>query len=167
MRNQISNIQKTVRQFPSLSLRELGHTVCEHLGWYTPKDDYRIQSCLHMLQKLKELGILFAHFTLITLTQLFSNHSKGNINRSQTNDRKQAMQTNFKNNLITVARNIEGLFLQQKAILSKTLTHIVGCITHCQQRLRPNRSYERRSRKPMGKWMPSRDVALSKAVASG
>ena len=32
MRSQISNIQKTVRQFPSLSLRELGHTVCEYLA---------------------------------------------------------------------------------------------------------------------------------------
>ena len=82
MRSQISNIQKTVKQFPSLSLRELGHTVREHLSWYTPKGDYRIQSCLHMLQKLEKLGILFAHFILITLTQFFSNHSEGNINRS-------------------------------------------------------------------------------------
>ena len=115
-----------------------------------------------MLQKLKELGVLFAHFILITLMQLCSNHSEDNINRSQANDRKQAMQTNFKNNLITVARNIEGLFLQQKAILSKTITHIFGCITRCQQRLHPNSSYERRSRKPMGKWMSQRDVALPK-----
>ena len=97
---------------------------------------------------------LFAHFILITLTRFFSNYSEDNINTCQADSEKQTIQTNFKNNLITVARNVEGLFLQQKEILSKTLAHIVGCINRCQQRLRPNRSYERRSKKPIGKWMP-------------
>ena len=36
-RKQIADIQKTVALFPSLSRRELGYTVCEHLGWLTPK----------------------------------------------------------------------------------------------------------------------------------
>ena len=35
-RRQIADIQATVSLFPGLSRRELGSTICEHLGWFTP-----------------------------------------------------------------------------------------------------------------------------------
>ena len=35
-RKQIANIQETVNTFSTLSRRELAHTICEHLQWYTP-----------------------------------------------------------------------------------------------------------------------------------
>ena len=79
-RRQISNIQKTVEQFPFLSHRELGYTICEHLGWYTPKGDYRIQSCLRMLQKLEGFGIL----SLPEKAKKQSSHLKEIIWTSQT-----------------------------------------------------------------------------------
>ena len=57
-RRQIADIQTTVSLFPGLSRRELGSTICEHLGWFTPNGGYRVQSCLRMLEQLEELGIL-------------------------------------------------------------------------------------------------------------
>ena len=36
-RKQLATIQETVKMFPALSRRELGHTICEHLRWSTPK----------------------------------------------------------------------------------------------------------------------------------
>ena len=57
-RRQIADIQTTVSLFPGLSRRELGSTICEHLGWFTPNGDYRVQACLRMLEQLEELGIL-------------------------------------------------------------------------------------------------------------
>ena len=57
-RRQIADIQTTVSLYPGLSRRELGYTICEHLGWFTPKGGYRVQSCLRMLEQLEELGIL-------------------------------------------------------------------------------------------------------------
>ncbi len=57
-RRQIADIQDAVGRFPALSRRELGHTICEHLGWYTPTGRYRIQSGLRMLEQLEKPGIL-------------------------------------------------------------------------------------------------------------
>jgi len=48
-RKQLCDIQTTVERFPALSLRELGHTLCENLRWKTPKGAYRIQACLGAL----------------------------------------------------------------------------------------------------------------------
>ena len=58
-------------------------------------------------------------------------------------DGKPEMQANFKNGLAVVARNIEDLLPKQAAALSETVTRIAAC----RQGLRPNRPYERRSRK--------------------
>ena len=57
-RRQIAGIQATVERFPALSRRELGHTICEHLGWFTPKGDDRIQPGLRLLDQLEALGIV-------------------------------------------------------------------------------------------------------------
>ena len=95
---------------------------------------------------------LFAHFILITLTRLFSNRGEDHLNADRPDDGKTPMQANFKNSLMVVARNIEGLLLQQAATLSETITRIVASIAACRQRVRPNRSYDRHSRKPVGKW---------------
>jgi len=98
---------------------------------------------------------LFAHFVLITLTRIFSNHSETGFNSQTAHDSDQpTIKANFKNCLITVARNIEGLLLRQSTILVETINHIMVSIFSCRQKIRPNRSYERRSRKPIGKWKP-------------
>lgn len=95
---------------------------------------------------------LFANFILITLTRIFSNHSEESFNVQSTADKKPETKANFKNCLMTVARNIEGLIFQQAALLSETINRIVSSISSCRQKLRPNRSYDRCSRKPIGKW---------------
>ena len=57
-RKQIASIQHTIDTFCALSRRELAHTICEHLRWYTPKGENRIQACLSVLDDLEELGIV-------------------------------------------------------------------------------------------------------------
>jgi hypothetical protein len=97
---------------------------------------------------------IFAHFILITLTRIFSNHGEENFNSHLQNSEEPEIRANFKNCLATVARNIEGLLLQQATLVRETINTIVCSIASCRQKLRPNRSYDRRSRKPIGKWMP-------------
>ena len=67
---------------------------------------------------------LFAHFVLIALTRLFSNHGEGLLGgrrepRGATDGAQ--MRVNFKNSLLTVARHLEGLFLRHAAMLGETL----------------------------------------------
>ena len=57
-RRQIAAVQETVLSFPGLSRRELAHTICEQLRWYTAKGDNRIQAVLRMLEELDRLGVL-------------------------------------------------------------------------------------------------------------
>ena len=97
---------------------------------------------------------LFAHFILITLTRIFSNHSEDSFNSQNGEDSERNVKANFKNCLVTVARNIERLLFQQSVLLKETINHIMTSIFSCRQKQRPNRSYDRRSRKPIGKWKP-------------
>jgi hypothetical protein len=55
---QIADIQKTVQTFPKLSRRELGHTLCEHLNWFTPGGQTRVQACLNLLDELEAGGVI-------------------------------------------------------------------------------------------------------------
>ena len=57
-RRQIASIQETVRFFPQLSRAELGHTVCEQLGWQTPGGASRLQFALRVLEELERRSIL-------------------------------------------------------------------------------------------------------------
>ena len=99
---------------------------------------------------------LYACFTLIAMTRLFANHGEDHLNGCLPNDGKPLMQTNFKHGLAAVAANIESLLLQHASALRETVARIVSEIVRCRQRLRPARSYERRSRKPAGKWQRGR-----------
>ena len=45
-RRQIADIQTTVSLFPGLSRRELGYTICEHLGWFMPNGGYCVRKAL-------------------------------------------------------------------------------------------------------------------------
>ena len=56
-RKQLIDIQSTVNRFPGLSLRELGHTICDYLNWTTPKGENAIQSCLNALHEMQEAGL--------------------------------------------------------------------------------------------------------------
>jgi len=47
-----------VQLFPHLSRKELACTVCEHLSWTTPNGQYKVHSCLIMLESLEAYGIV-------------------------------------------------------------------------------------------------------------
>ncbi len=57
-RKQLAHIQETVKTFPALSRRELGHTICENLHWTTPKGAHRIQWCLGVLAEMEQIGLI-------------------------------------------------------------------------------------------------------------
>jgi Domain of unknown function (DUF4338)/Transposase DDE domain len=97
---------------------------------------------------------LFAHFVIITLARIFSNQTEDVLLLRKGTDNPRKMKTNFKNCLITVARNIEELFLQQITHIKNTITNITNSITTCFQKERPNRSYLRQSHKVIKKWRP-------------
>jgi hypothetical protein len=122
-------------------------------------EDFHAQSERGVTQEV------FAHFNLITLTRLFANHSEDGFHSSQStksDNEERVMKANFKNCLMTVARNIEALLLQQTHLLNETVNIIISSMSTCRQKLRPNRSYARCSRKPVGKWRapkPAKPVA--------
>ena len=97
---------------------------------------------------------LFAHLILITLTRIFSNHSEDHLNSSSHPIEKEKIKANYKNALVTMARNIEGLLLQQSELVSKTVNNIIESISWCRQKVQLNRSHDRRSRQPIHKWKP-------------
>lgn len=110
---------------------------------------------------------LFAHFILITLSRVFSNQAEDDINQDGMTGKshKSKFNINFKNCLTTVTRNLEKLFLQQTNLIKKTINSIMSAISVCRQRKRPGRTYDRVSRKPVGKWMPNKRKKASQAQA--
>ena len=57
-KKQIAHIQYTIKAFPALSLRELGHTLCEHFRWLTPTGKTQIQSCLTALEIMERRNLV-------------------------------------------------------------------------------------------------------------
>ena len=131
---------------------------------------YKISKQLMTIEEFhaqSERGVkqeLFAHFILITLTRIFSNHSEDHLNSSSCPIEEEKIKANFKNALVTMARNIEGLFLQQSELVSKTINNMIESISWCHQKVRPNRSHDRRSRKPIGKWKPPKPAKRANNV---
>ncbi|MCP3883058.1 MAG: hypothetical protein GY701_32365, partial [Sulfitobacter sp.] len=56
-RQQLVRMRQTVNDCRHLSLRELGHTLCEHLNWVTPGGKHRIQTCLKALEEMQGAGL--------------------------------------------------------------------------------------------------------------
>ena len=96
---------------------------------------------------------LWACFTLIAMTRLFSNHCEAEMPSAAG---KPPLRTNFNNSLRTVSQHVEWLLLQQSAALSTTVDSILRSMDCCRQRERPNRSYPRVTRRPDDRWRPSK-----------
>jgi len=101
---------------------------------------------------------LFAHFVLITLSRIFTNKTDDDLNEKNSMNFTVTpnLKTNFKNSLITVARYLEGLFIKQAEFVKHSIIAVFNSLMNCRQKVRPNRSYARRSRKTIKKWQPSR-----------
>jgi len=112
-----------------------------------------------------EMGIkqeLFAHFALITMNRIFANKTEHGFKEieSQSNPQKkenpEKFKANLKNSLITMARNLEGLFIRHVNLVTKVINTILTSVSSCRQKKRLNRKYDRVSMKPVGKWKPSK-----------
>ncbi len=134
---------------------------------------YKISKALIEVQDFhaqSERGVkqeLFAHFVVITLSRVFSNHIEGGAILETRCSPGREIKVNMKNCLITIARNLEALFIQQNIILKKTLSNMVNSIINCRQKKRPNRSYERRSKKPFSKWQAANTSIRPKSAPAG
>lgn len=149
------------QQYPIEDLSDIYHS-----RWGI-EELYKVSKQLMTIEEFhaqSERGVkqeLFAHFILITLTRIFSNHSEDHFNASSCSKNNKETKANFKNALVTMARHIEGLLLLQTELVSKTINTIIESISWCRQKVRPNRSYDRRSRKPIGKWKPPKPAKLT------
>lgn len=53
-KKELELVKETIAMFPNLSRTELAYTICEHLEWFTPAGNYKIQSAFSMLEKLEQ-----------------------------------------------------------------------------------------------------------------
>ncbi|MDQ6962854.1 MAG: transposase, partial [Mariprofundaceae bacterium] len=100
---------------------------------------------------------LFAHFVLITMSRLCSNESENTLNsflnmRQQEKHDNISTQVNFKNCLLTVSRHLEAFMFIPAQYIKNVMSDIVKSISRNRQTRRPNRSYIRKSMKPINKW---------------
>jgi len=107
---------------------------------------------------------LFAHFVLITMNRLFANEADLELNSSdptspcfespETNPVPGVtprVQTNFKNCIHVLERNLEELLLlksRMRAVIHKTF----DAIARRHQKVRPERSFPRKSMRPDPRW---------------
>ncbi len=124
---------------------------------------------------------LFAHFVLITMNRLFANQADTEINSGQLSaafdpngssscppltGAMAGLKTNFKNCIHVLARSLEELLLLHQRVKG-VLQRVFSAIIAQHQRIRPNRSYPRRSMRPETKWHPSKEKRRAqKATAS-
>ncbi len=81
---------------------------------------------------------LFAHFVLLTLNRILTNHTDEGLNaeiKSPAN--APHFQVNIKNALVTMARHLEALFLKQTRLTYETLNTMIDALGFCRQKTRP------------------------------
>jgi hypothetical protein len=118
-------------------------------------EDFHGQSARGVKQEL------FAHFVLITLNRIFATKVEAGFSDHdklphESTDSREKFKVNMKNALVTLARNLEGLFMRQADLVKTTVNNIMDSLSRCRQKERPNRNYKRQSMKPIKKWRPSR-----------
>jgi len=116
---------------------------------------------------------IFAHFVLVTLNRLFANRTDIELNAGSASTTSTSQspgpalpirQTNFKNCIHVLERGLaELLLLHQRirGVVQRIFTTILG--RH--QRVRPNRSFIRRSLRPETKWRSSNEKKQSQKAA--
>ena len=155
-RRQIAEVQKTVRDFPALSRRELGHTICEHLGWHAPSGTDSIQSALGLLEALEEAGV-------VTLPRKDETRAPGR-QRTPVRTARSEAPAPFD---CALARHLEALLLRQAKLVHDVTLHVFDSIVQSRQAERPGRSYPRVSRQPIGKWKPGKPAKATASAYGG
>ena len=102
---------------------------------------------------------LFAHFVLMTINRVFTNHADTQLNDGEIKSfnesvisREPLFRVNIKNALTTMARTLESLLFAQRTQIAGTINKLMDSIMTCRQKERPGRKYQRLSRKPESKW---------------
>ena len=118
---------------------------------------------------------IFAHFVLVTLNRLFANRADNELNAGPTSTASPphrdaaaaatVRQTNFKNCIHVLERGFEELLLLQQRIRG-VVQRIFTTISGRHQRVRPNRSFVRRSFRPETKWRSSNEKRNAQKAAS-
>jgi len=104
---------------------------------------------------------LFAHFALITINRFCSNEAEEQLSKILSPPDKKdkstlcERQVNFKNCLATVSRHLEQIMFVPVNCVKNVIQQIVSSISRYHQKVRPNRSYARKSMKPAKKWRAS------------
>ncbi len=109
---------------------------------------------------------LFAHFVLITMGRLCANESEdllsklfSPMDREKEKTSPQKRQVNFKNTLATISRHLEDFMFIPARCIKTVIEEIISSISRHHQKVRPGRSYERKSMKPESKWRGSQSKA--------
>ena len=95
---------------------------------------------------------VYAHFTLVALSRLFATECERELAVAAAQPGRPPQRANFNHSLGTVARELEGLFLNHAALLRETLDRVLAHVARSPQRERPDRSYPRQSLRPSKKW---------------
>lgn len=100
---------------------------------------------------------LFAHFVLITINRLCSNESENMISKMMhyNKDKTQSttkFQVNFKNCLSTVSRHLEEIMFLPIRCVKNVMETLMNSVSRYRQKVRPDRSYPRKSMKPIKKF---------------
>jgi hypothetical protein len=134
---------------------------------------YKVSKCVFIIEDFHaktERGVkqeIFAHFVLVTLNRLFANradleiNSGGDSTSPSPGDASPKRQINFKNCIHVLDRGLEALLLLHEQIRG-VLQWVFSTILGRHQRVRPNRSFIRRSMRPETKWRPSTKSRLRK-----
>ncbi len=98
---------------------------------------------------------LCAHFNLIAMARLFTNRGDAALDDAHEGDLPK-MRTNFTNALAMLAGSLDELILTQTSALADAVSRVATSVLAARARLRPGRSFPRRSQKPVGKWQRRR-----------
>ena len=86
---------------------------------------------------------LFAHFVLITMTPLFSNHGEDLLEAGRERPAGKKLKVNFRSAMQTLGRHLEALLLRQAKLVRDVTLHVFDSIVQSRQAERPGRSYPR------------------------
>ena len=158
------------QQYPAKDFTELYHS-----RWGI-EELYKISKLLIDVEDFHaktERGVkqeLFAHFVIITLSRIFTNQTDDVLllkKETGAISSSKEMKTNVKNCLITVARNLECLFLRQVDYVKEAIDIVTKSISTCYQATRPDRSYKRVSNKVPKQWRAAKTKKETQPVIHG
>ena len=96
---------------------------------------------------------IYAHFTYNMLVRQFTNHCEDHLNADRREDAADRLQANFRNGHATLLRHLESLAVKVSGSIADKISEIFQTTAASYRRIRPLRSFPRKSRKPHPKWI--------------